>query len=111
MLIYKIFRSHELAAFRAEGTTDGAPIDVADGYIHFSAADQVAGTLSAHFAGESDLSLLAVPTEPLGDALKWERSRGGQLFPHLYRPLGSADVAWVRDIRTGPDGHVLPDLD
>jgi uncharacterized protein (DUF952 family) len=86
MLIYKIFRRPEWDAFRAAGENTGAPIDVADGYVHFSTAAQVAETAARHFASESDLVLLALNPDSLGDALKWEASRGGALFPHLYRP-------------------------
>ncbi len=96
--IYKIFRSDEYDILVAKGETDGAPVDVADGYIHFSTADQVAVTASKHFAGEEGLKLLAVDSEGLGDDLKWEPSRGGALFPHLYRPLRLSDVLWVRDL-------------
>lgn len=78
------------------GQTKGAPVDLADGYIHFSTAAQVAETAKRHFAGENDLYLAAVDAEHLGDALRWEPSRGGDLFPHLYRPLALRDVVWVR---------------
>ena len=96
--IYKIFRSDEYETLVAKGETDGAPVDIADGYIHFSTADQVAVTASKHFAGEEGLKLLAVDSEGLGDDLRWEPSRGGALFPHLYRPLRLSDVLWVRDL-------------
>lgn len=106
MAIYKIFRAPEWQALMEAGETDGAPVDLADGYIHFSTAAQVAETAAKHFAGESDLYVVAVPEASLGDALKWEPSRGGQLFPHLYRPLRLADLAWVRPFRDGalPEG-------
>ena len=97
-IIYKIFRSEEYAAFVAAGRTEGAPVDVQDGYIHFSSADQVEETASKHFAGEDGLKLLAVKADRLGDDLKWEVSRGGALFPHLYRELRFEDVASVRDL-------------
>ena len=87
MLILKIFRRAEWDAFRAEGVTAGAPIDLEDGFIHFSTPSQVAETAARHFATESNLVLVAVDVDRLGDALKWEPSRGGQLFPHLYRAL------------------------
>ena len=85
MLVYKIFRRPEWDALRAEGRTAGAPIDLADGYVHMSTPAQVVETAAKHFAGESDLVLLAIETDTLGPALKWEPSRGGALFPHLYR--------------------------
>lgn len=104
MLAYKILRPAEFDAFRTAGRTDGAPVDLADGYIHLSTAAQVAETLARHFAGESGLVLLAVETDAM-DALRWEPSRGGQLFPHLYRALRAGDVLWSRPIPLGPRGH------
>ena len=92
MLIYKIFRQSEWAAIQSEGETLGAPIDLQDGYIHFSTAKTVEETASKHFAGESDLVLAVVDTENLGDALKWEVSRGGLEFPHLYAKLSLSQV-------------------
>ena len=97
-IIYKIFRAAEYAAFASAGETAGAPIDLADGYIHFSTGDQVEVTASKHFAGEDGLKLLGVESEALGDALRWEVSRGGALFPHLYRVLRAEDVMFVRDL-------------
>ncbi len=97
-MIYKIFRAEEYAAFSEAGETAGAPVDLADGFIHFSTGDQVEATASKHFAGEAGLVLLAVESDGLGDALKWEVSRGGALFPHLYRALTMEDVVWVRDL-------------
>ena len=108
MLIYKILRAPEWEAFEAAGETAGAPVDLADGYIHFSTAAQAAETAAKHFAGEEGLWLLAVETEGLGD-LRWEPSRGGQLFPHLYGVLRRADVAWARPLPLGPDGHAFPE--
>ena len=96
-IIYKIFREHEYAEFLTAGRTDGAPIDVQDGYIHFSTANQVEVTASKHFSGESGLKLLGIEADNLTD-LKWEPSRGGALFPHLYRELRTEDVLFVRDL-------------
>ncbi|MGY9047347.1 MAG: DUF952 domain-containing protein [Rhodobacterales bacterium] len=96
--IYKIFRADEYAAFVRDGVSDGAPIDLSDGYIHISAAAQVAETAAKHFAGADGLKLLALDADTLGDALRWEESRGGALFPHLYRPLRAEDVLWARDL-------------
>ena len=101
MLIYKIFRADEDAELLANGQTLGAPVDRADGYVHFSTADQVEETLARHFAGETGLVLLALDTDRLGDDLRWEPSRGGALFPHLYRELRSDDVLWRRPIDPG----------
>lgn len=105
MLILKIFRRPEWDAFRAAGETLGAPIDLADGYIHFSTAAQVAETAARHFATESDLVLVAFDPDRLGPALRWEPSRGGALFPHLYRALTLADVQWSRPIGLTDAGH------
>ncbi|MFH5773900.1 DUF952 domain-containing protein [Paracoccus sp. NGMCC 1.201697] len=109
MLAYKIFRTSEFEAFCRDGRSLGAPVDLADGYIHLSTAAQVPGTLAKHFAGQAGLQLLAVDTAKL-DVLKWEASRGGDLFPHLYRELREADVLWSREIHSGPAGHVTGDL-
>ncbi|MFZ5962115.1 DUF952 domain-containing protein [Thalassococcus sp. BH17M4-6] len=98
VLIYKIFRADEYAAFAAAGETQGAPIDLADGYVHLSTGDQVAVTASKYFMCEDGLKLLALDADTLGPALKWEVSRGGALFPHLYRPMRHDDVVWVHDL-------------
>lgn len=110
MLIYKIFRPAEWAELQAEGATAGAPVDRADGYVHFSTAEQVAATLAKHFAGEQGLTLLACDSDTLAADLRWEVARGGQEFPHLYRDLRMGDVIWSRAIESGPDGHDLPEL-
>lgn len=108
MLIYKIFRAPEWAALQAEGQTLGAPIDVADGYVHFSTAAQARETAAKHFAGEDGLVLLALEADDLGDALRWEPSRGGALFPHLYRALRLSDVLWHRDLPLVDGQHRFP---
>ncbi|MEO0746375.1 MAG: DUF952 domain-containing protein [Pseudomonadota bacterium] len=108
MLIYKIFRAPEWAALRANGATPGAPIDVADGYVHFSTAEQAAETAARHFALQDDLFLIAVDTDRLGDALKWEASRGGALFPHLYREMQLADVHWAQPLPLVDGAHQFP---
>jgi uncharacterized protein (DUF952 family) len=108
--IYKIFRADEYSAFVAQGETLGAPVDLADGYIHFSTRAQVAETAAKHFAPETDLKLLALDSDTLGDALKWEPSRGGALFPHLYRALRTEDVLWARDLPLVGDRHAFGDL-
>lgn len=110
MQIFKIFRAEEFAVFEAAGETAGAPIDLEDGYIHFSTSAQVRETAAKHFSGEEDLVLLALEADNLGDALRWEPSRGGQLFPHLYRNMSRADVLWVQPLPLGPDGaHRFPE--
>lgn len=108
MLIYKIFRPAEADAFHASGRTEGAPVDLEDGFIHFSTAEQVRETCRKHFADSGDLVLLAVETDNLGDDLKWEPSRGGALFPHLYRPLRLDDIAWQAPLPKAADGHQFP---
>lgn len=91
-IIYKVFRTPELQQFQDQGETSGSPADLADGYIHFSTADTLSGTVEKHFAGERDLWLLDCDAEALGEALRWEPSRNGILFPHLYRPLRLTDI-------------------
>lgn len=108
MLIYKIFRAEEWQALRETGESRGAPVDLADGYIHFSTAEQAAETAAKHFAGAEGLMLLAVEAEPLGDALKWEPSRGGALFPHLYRDLRLEDVHWAKPLPLVDGAHRFP---
>lgn len=103
--IYKIFRKSEYEAFVGAGQTAGAPIDLEDGYIHMSTAEQVEETAAKHFAGEEGLKLLALNSDQLGDALRWEPSRGGALFPHLYRPMVASDVVWARDLPSGDGQH------
>jgi uncharacterized protein (DUF952 family) len=109
MLIYKILRRPEWDDFRTAGATDGAPVDLADGFIHFSTAAQVAETAAKHFGTESDLVLVAFDSDALGPALKWEPSRGGALFPHLYRALTLADVVWDKSLPLGATGHIFPE--
>ena len=109
MLIYKILTSDQWTDLQAKGETAGAPVDIADGFVHFSTAAQVRETAAKHFAGQDGLWLLAFDADALGPALNWEPSRGGDLFPHLYAALGLADVLWARPLALGPDGHVFPD--
>ena len=110
MLIYKIFRRVEWDPLESDGETAGAPIDLSDGFIHFSTAEQVAETAARHFRDEDDLVLAAVEAAPLGQELKWESSRGGALFPHLYRRLKLADVAWSAPLPLVDGLHVFPEL-
>lgn len=109
MLIYKIFRRPEWDELVAKGETLGAPVDHSDGYIHFSTAQQVMETAARHFANEPDLVLVACDVDVLGPALKWEPSRGGALFPHLYRPLRRSDVKWDTSLPLGAAGHIFPE--
>jgi uncharacterized protein (DUF952 family) len=110
-IIYKIAPRALWAAAEEKGVFDGAPIDHADGFIHFSTADQARETAAKHFAGQDDLVLAAIDTGKLGGALKYETSRGGALFPHLYAPLDLASVIWVSDLPIGSDGeHRFPEM-
>jgi uncharacterized protein (DUF952 family) len=109
MLIFKILTAAQWAELEGAGETAGAPVDRADGFVHFSTAAQVAATAAKHFAGQSGLMLLAVEADQLGSALKWEPSRGGALFPHLYAPLRLADLAWAKPLPLGPGpAHEFP---
>ena len=110
-LIYKIVPETLWREAEKAGRFDGAPVDLADGFIHFSTAAQVPGTAAKHFAGQAGLLLIAVDGLALGDALRWEPSRGGELFPHLYGELGLGAVTGIAELRLRPDGsHDLPEL-
>ena len=87
MTAYKVLTGEQMAALERDGTFAGAPVDVQDGYVHLSTAAQLTETVDKHFAGQDDLHVAAVDLEALGDKIRWEESRGGQLFPHLYGPL------------------------
>ncbi len=107
--IYKIAPAALWREAEAIGRFEGAPVDHADGFIHFSAAEQLRETAARHFAGVDDLLLVAVEAEALGPALTWEPSRGGALFPHLYGPLDLAHVRSVEPLPRGEDGaHIFP---
>lgn len=108
MQIYKILSAAQWADLQAQGTTVGAPIDVSDGFVHFSTATQAAETAAKHFADQHDLRILALDAEALGDALKWEPSRGGDLFPHLYAQLRLEDVAWSQPLPLIDGVHRFP---
>ena len=104
MLIYKIVPAALWEAAEKSGEFRGAPVDVAAGFIHFSAAHQVRETAAKHFKDQNGLLLIAIEAEALGPALKWEPSRGGALFPHLYAPLPLPAVHARGELRRGPDG-------
>ena len=109
MRIYKILPRAEWAAAKAAGRFEGSAVDRADGFIHFSTAAQAQETARRHFAGQSDLVVLEAEADDLGEALRWEPSRGGDLFPHLYGPLDAARVLDVAEAPLGADGvPVLP---
>lgn len=108
-MIYKIFRDDEWSELDLNGTTAGAPVDLSDGYIHFSTAAQATETAAKHFAGVEGLWLAAIDETKLGDALVWEPSRGGALFPHLYRNLERGEVLWCKPLPLRADVHVFPE--
>ncbi|WP_163265076.1 DUF952 domain-containing protein [Chelativorans alearense] len=110
-LIYKICPAALWRQAERDGVFTGAPIDHADGFIHFSTEGQLRETAEKHFAGQDDLVLVAVDEAVLGEALRYEISRGGQPFPHLYAPLALVAVRWVRPLPLGHDGkHRFPPL-
>ena len=110
--IYKILPPDLWDAFRLAGRFTGSPVDIRDGFIHFSTADQVRETAAKHFADQTDLVLVAVAVRALGSGLRWEASRGGALFPHLYTDLRMDAVRWTGPISVGADGHhVFPTLE
>ncbi|WP_372612748.1 DUF952 domain-containing protein [Aquicoccus sp.] len=104
-IIYKIFRDSEFQTLLTDGRTDGAPVDLHDGYIHFSTGEQLRETAAKHFKGEDGLHLLALDADSLGDALRWEPSRGGALFPHLYRALHLDDLIWHKPLPLTDGAH------
>jgi uncharacterized protein (DUF952 family) len=111
-MIYHMCRADEWAGAIKTGTYRGSSQDLADGFIHFSTAAQIVESARRHRAGQSGLLLVAVDADHLGDRLKWEPSRAGDLFPHLYGALDPAESASVRPLPLGPDGlHVFPELE
>ncbi|MFZ0603638.1 MAG: DUF952 domain-containing protein [Roseiarcus sp.] len=112
MVVYKIVATEEWTEAEAAGVFTGASVDRADGFIHFSTAEQAPETAAKWFGGRDDLTLAAIDAEALGGALRWEPSRGGALFPHLYGPLPMSAVVWSRALKLGPDGaHVFGNLE
>ena len=110
--IYKIAPRDLWAQAEEAGIFTGAPVDIADGYIHFSTYTQVRETSAKHFAGQTDLLLVSVDVTALGDALKYEASRGGALFPHLYATLPMSAVTKVEPLPLDKDGlHIFPELE
>lgn len=103
---YKILTGPEMAVLERDGSFAGAPIDLTDGYIHLSTAEQLDETLAKHFAGQEDLHIAAVDLEAQGEALRWEPSRGGALFPHLYAPLLLETVIAYGPLARDADGAV-----
>jgi uncharacterized protein (DUF952 family) len=110
--IYKICGQETWRAAEAAGAFRGSDVDLRDGFIHFSTAAQVAETAAKHFPKQSGLMLVAVDSEALGPALKWDRSRGNELFPHLYAALPLSAVRWARPLLDEVDGRrAFPELE
>jgi len=103
---YKILSTAELTTLERDGSWSGSSDDRRDGYIHLSTADQLAGTVDKHFAGRTDLQIAAVDLGSFGDSLRWEESRGGQLFPHLYGPLLLETVIAYGPLDRAEDGTI-----
>jgi uncharacterized protein (DUF952 family) len=107
---YKVLTAAELVAFETAGLFAGSPVDLADGFIHLSTAEQLDETVAKHFAGQTDLVVVAVDLAPLGSVVRWEPSRGGALFPHIYADLPMAAVAVHCPLRFDANGRVgLPE--
>ena len=108
-IIYKICPIAEWEAALRAGQYDGSEHDRRDGFIHFSTASQLAATLQKHYAGQHGLMLIALEADTLGEALRWEPARDGDLFPHLYAPLPSSAALWTKELPVGDSGlHFLP---
>jgi len=105
-IVYKIMSAAELQQMQRDGVFQGSPADIADGYIHLSCGSQLAGTLDKHFSGVDDLMLAAVDLSRLGETVRWEPARGGELFPHIYGVLLLDAVVSVAALQRGDDGAV-----
>ena len=103
---YKVLTAEQMAALEHDGSFAGAPVDLADGYIHLSTVGQLTETVDKHFAGQEQLHVAAVDLEALGEAIRWEESRGGQLFPHLYGTLPLEAVIAYSPLERDDDGSV-----
>lgn len=111
-VVYKIVPENLWSEARADGVFRGAAIDLQDGYIHFSTASQARETAARHFTAQAGLLLVAIDAAALGEALKFEPSRGGDLFPHLYADLPMGAVIWEKPLPVGADGlHQFPEMD
>ncbi len=108
-LLFKILPEDTWESAKKAGKFEGSPLDRSDGFIHLSAADQVRETAARHFAGQAGLVLVAIDSEALGDSLKWEPSRGGALFPHIYGDLPLAAVRWVKPLPMTNGRHQFPE--
>ena len=103
---YKVLTAPQMAVLEADSAFAGAPVDLADGYIHLSTAAQLTETVDKHFAGQDDLYVAAVDLAALGEAIRWEESRGGQLFPHIYAALPLSAVIAYGPLERDADGTV-----
>lgn len=108
--IFKLTTQHEWDAAEQAGVFKGAPLDLADGFIHFSTASQTPETAKKYFHGQEGLLLVAIDAAALGQALKWEPSRGGELFPHLYAPLKTSAMLWKKPISLDASGAPIISL-
>jgi uncharacterized protein (DUF952 family) len=106
LVAYKVLTGAQMAQLERDGVFAGAPVDMADGYIHLSTAAQLTETVTKHFAGQDDLHLVAVDLAVLGNAVKWEASRGGQLFPHIYATLALSAAIAYGPLERAADGTV-----
>ena len=114
-MIYKVCSKVVWEEIRRFTSWNGSPHDLRDGFIHFSTESQLEGTVRKHYAGQTDLMLLAIDADSLGESLKWEPSRGGDLFPHLYGPLPISTIESAQDLAMAPhgtinDNRLLPDV-
>jgi uncharacterized protein (DUF952 family) len=100
----------EWSVLEKTGQTTGSPIDVSDGYVHFSTAEQLRETMAKHFTEAPEIELLACDSKAMHADIIWEPSRGGALFPHLYRDLILSDIKWRVTVKLGAQGHILPDM-
>lgn len=103
---YKVLTAEQMAVLEADGCFAGAPVDLTDGYIHLSSSEQLDETVAKHFAGQENLHVASVDLAVLGDAVKWEPSRGGALFPHVYAALPLAAVTAYGPLERDPDGII-----
>lgn len=105
-IAYKVLTADQMAALERDGTFAGAPVDLDDGYIHLSTEAQLSETVAKHFAGKDDLHIAAIDLGSFGASLKWEESRGGQLFPHLYGPLPLETVIAYGPLKHDHEGAI-----
>lgn len=103
---YKVLTAEQMTRLERDGSFAGAPVDLQDGYIHLSTAAQLQETIDRHFAGQTDLWLVAVDLDALADTVKWEPSRGGQLFPHIYGALPLDAVVAYSELHYEADGSL-----